>query len=1041
MTKRRAQRRPSAIRRPLRGYGGTSTYPFTITGFNPTALLVGSPNTPVHVLGIGFPIDAKVYVNGVLRATTYETTGSLLITITAAEAAAQALYSIQVKTATKASNSVFFAVAIAVPTLATRTPAFGYRGEGNMPVAVTGTGIYPSTTGTANGAPIGFAFGSTTTGTFTVPSATAIGDYTLALLNQPPGGGPSNGLLFQVRLRPPVVSSLSSTSHIAGRPNAPITITGPASPAAFYADSVVEVDGVVVPSTTLTGSTIRFTFPDEIVASPGFKSVRVRNPSAGAGGGLSGALSFEFIPFPTLLAIDITEVVQYFDGFRVRAAFDRIDPSFVVTYNDVAQPTIFVDPQLMNVDVTSAACAVPGTTMVRARDPVSGLSTNAIAITVFPWNPLRLGATLRLWLDGSSLVDDGTGKASSWQDKSGGGRHFVPVTAGQLPAIVTSALLNSQPAARFASSPLTNLTYTPWLVNPANTAQGLINADRYTIWAVAVTTSLGFGQALMGDYFGYIKFGLTINAPVALEGLDSSSAATYVRTPITWYPTPNPFVLRQRKGGGFFGGRIKRDAEVVATLLGNTATFNPSIAYLGSGSATGNAWVGDVGEVIVCDSDVNSTHKAIMDNRFSYLYELPFGSGVGKPQITSIAPATCHQYDLPFWLYANDSAGGYTTSSVINAFDTPLVTEFISATQIRTRMLASLLEVAKGLAITVADSGGISAPAGLAILPYVDVPGIPNLHTTVPSTAIQHGDPLPIRVRGVGFTAASVVKVNGTSLATTLDTVEGELLATLPATALDVLPGPIITVSDPSGDSPNSLEITLTPWTPKSLPGLQGWWGADDVVTAAGKVTQFNDKSGRGRHAVQADVAKQGIYTASDPAFNGKPSVQLDGVDDVYVISAAILPPPTSVMAAVYRYLVVDGAGGPTQPYVNDAMFAATNIGVTAHLSPLTLIGYVSDGTYRSVSNAALVVGQTQRCQFRITANVMTLEVGSTVSAPYTLATYTTGAVMNVGFMNFGTNNAMNGKLATWLATSVVWSDQDSICWKNWCRYNYGTAA
>ncbi len=465
--------------------------------------------------------------------------------------------------------------------------------------------------------------------------------------------------------------------------------------------------------------------------------------------------------------------------------------------------------------------------------------------------------------------------------------------------------------------------------------------------------------------------------------------------------------------------------------------------YLGSRAATGNPWVGDLAEVVLCDTDINSTHKAIMDNRFSYLYGLTYGSGAGKPVISSIAPAACTQYDLPFYLYANDAAGGYTATSVINAFDTPLVTEYINATQIRARMLVGTLAIAQGLAITVADTAGISAPTGLAILQYVDVPGVPNLHTTVPNTVIQFSDPTPIRVLGVGFTAATVIKVNGASLATTFIGA-GEVRATLPATAFDVLPGPIITVSDPSGDSVNGLEITLSPWSPLLLSGLTGWWAADDVIVAGGKITQWNDKTGGGHHAVQATTSLQALYNASDAAFNGRPSATFDGVDDVYS-APAFSPLGTNgaalVFASVYNYTSVHGTGPVTQPYVNDTLFTGSGMGVAAHASPLSLYGYANDGAYNAVVNTALVIGQTQRCQYRVTANVLTLEVGNTVSSPLTFGTLSIGSPLSIGYIAFGTNNAINGKIATWVTCKGSWTAQDSICWKNWCRYVHGTTA
>jgi hypothetical protein len=76
-----------------------------------------------------------------------------------------------------------------------------------------------------------------------------------------------------------------------------------------------------------------------------------------------------------------------------------------------------------------------------------------------------------------------------------------------------------------------------------------------------------------------------------------------------------------------------------------------------------------------------------------------------------------------------------------------------------------------------------------------------------------------------------------------------------------------------------------------------------------------------------------------------------------------------------------------------------------------------------------------------MTGSVMTLEIGDAASTPYTFGTLSLGGGLTIGYIAFGTNNAMNGKLATWVTSTAAWTPQDSICWKNWCRYHYGTTA
>ena len=55
-------------------------------------------------------------------------------------------------------------------------------------------------------------------------------------------------------------------------------------------------------------------------------------------------------------------------------------------------------------------------------------------------------------------------------------------------------------------------------------------------------------------------------------------------------------------------------------------------------------------------------------------------------------------------------------------------------------------------------------------------------------------------------------------------------------------------------------------WTPAGLAGLQMWYAAEDasITSSGGKVSQWLDKSGNNRHAVQATAANQPTYFSSD---------------------------------------------------------------------------------------------------------------------------------------------------------------------------------
>lgn len=55
-------------------------------------------------------------------------------------------------------------------------------------------------------------------------------------------------------------------------------------------------------------------------------------------------------------------------------------------------------------------------------------------------------------------------------------------------------------------------------------------------------------------------------------------------------------------------------------------------------------------------------------------------------------------------------------------------------------------------------------------------------------------------------------------------------------------------------------------WTPSGLADLQMWYAAEDasIISSGGKVSQWLDKSGNNRHAVQATAANQPTYFSTD---------------------------------------------------------------------------------------------------------------------------------------------------------------------------------
>jgi len=74
----------------------------------------------------------------------------------------------------------------------------------------------------------------------------------------------------------------------------------------------------------------------------------------------------------------------------------------------------------------------------------------------------------------------------------------------------------------------------------------------------------------------------------------------------------------------------------------------------------------------------------------------------------------------------------------------------------------------------------------------------------------------------------------------------------------------------------NNTVATFTNFNPTKISNLYAWWQADDVNLSAGRVTQFNDKSGNARHATNGNTLYQ-LTQSVDANYNNKKIVVANG--------------------------------------------------------------------------------------------------------------------------------------------------------------------
>ena len=114
-----------------------------------------------------------------------------------------------------------------------------------------------------------------------------------------------------------------------------------------------------------------------------------------------------------------------------------------------------------------------------------------------------------------------------------------------------------------------------------------------------------------------------------------------------------------------------------------------------------------------------------------------------------------------------------------------------------------------------------------------------------------------------------------------------------------------------SGEASYAYGALATSASPTDFSGLVAWWQADDVTLSGGKITQFNDKSGNGRHATNANTTYQ-VTQSVDAAYNNKIIAVANGnSNQVYT------PPSFTVNQPLTIFAIGNGNGSDWETWID----------------------------------------------------------------------------------------------------------------------------
>lgn len=174
------------------------------------------------------------------------------------------------------------------------------------------------------------------------------------------------------------------------------------------------------------------------------------------------------------------------------------------------------------------------------------------------------------------------------------------------------------------------------------------------------------------------------------------------------------------------------------------------------------------------------------------------------PSLSSISPASVPAGSSGFTLTANGSA--FNGGSILQVNGANRVTNFISGTQLTAAIPASDVTLGAYLSITVLNPGAGGGTSG-AITLTVNNP-VPAISSVSPNPVTAMGSTYTLTVAGSGFNAASIVKVDGKSVPTTL--VNSTQLNAQVANSDLLLGQHAITVVNPAPGGGTSNAVTVT---------------------------------------------------------------------------------------------------------------------------------------------------------------------------------------------------------------------------------------
>lgn len=785
-----------SVRTPAPGGGTSSSLVFVVenpvpnlVALQPATRLVGSGGFSLQVDGQGFVPGAAVTWDGVSLPTTFVSPTHVMASVDASRLGMAGIVGVAVRNPMPGggiSPVASFTVENDLPVISSMSPAGASVGDGSFTLLIDGTGFTGASMISWNGSSVPGTFVSSTRMEAQIGASllAAAGPVDVTISNPAPGGGTSQPSVFLVSNPAPGLASIAPARTTTGSGPFTLVVLG----TNFVPESMVTWDGMTLSTVWVSAQRLEATVDQPFLGAAGMHEIRVFTP--GPGGGTSAAQTF-VVENRLPVALSTSPLSTVVSTLPNRFFVNGTDfaPGAFVSWNGVPLPTLQIASTSIEAQLDPSLVATPAVVAITVTNPgPGGGTTPPVTFTVGRPVPQILDVTPATILVGSSATVvgiQGSGfDAGAIVTLDGTPLMTSNVMPNAISATIDAALLTTTgvrdlrvvnpapgggPSVSFAISvenPLPAIT----ALSPDSSMSGsgplqvTIHGTGFVPASVATWELLSLPTTFVDENtLQYVVdevrlrhagvFDLAVLTPTPGGGRAVPAAFT-VRNPVPQaFSTSPPSTPRGTLPNRFFvnGTGLVRDSVVLwngmplPTLQVSSASIEAQL------DAALVAQAASVSIQVTNNAPGGGTTQPVV---FEVLNPGPVLGGL-SPTEALVESAT---FDLVV------SGTDFVPESVILWDGTARPTVFVSSTELRATIDASLLTVAGSFQITVSSPGpGGGTTSGSS---FVVANPVPTLSSLAPSETLRGSGSTLLILNGSGFAPTASVQWNGQPLTT-----------------------------------------------------------------------------------------------------------------------------------------------------------------------------------------------------------------------------------------------------------------------------------